>query len=43
MNQYSPIMKKTVVITGSSSGIGRAAAIYFQNQGWNVCRHHAFA
>lgn len=29
-------MKKTVVITGSSSGIGKAAAIYFQNQGWNV-------
>lgn len=27
---------KTVVITGSSSGIGKAAAIYFSNQGWNV-------
>jgi short-subunit dehydrogenase len=29
-------MKKTVVITGSSSGIGKAAAIYFQQEGWNV-------
>jgi len=27
---------KSVVITGSSSGIGRAAAIYFAQQGWNV-------
>jgi short-subunit dehydrogenase len=27
---------KTVVITGSSSGIGKAAAIYFSQQGWNV-------
>jgi NAD(P)-dependent dehydrogenase (short-subunit alcohol dehydrogenase family) len=27
---------KTVVITGSSSGIGKAAALYFQQQGWNV-------
>ncbi len=29
-------MKKTVIITGSSSGIGKAAAIYFNQQGWNV-------
>jgi len=29
-------MKKTVLITGSSTGIGRAAAHYFQEQGWNV-------
>ncbi|MBI3219528.1 MAG: SDR family oxidoreductase [Bacteroidetes bacterium] len=29
-------MKKTVIITGSSSGIGKAAAIYFSQQGWNV-------
>jgi NAD(P)-dependent dehydrogenase (short-subunit alcohol dehydrogenase family) len=35
MNKYSPIMK-TVLITGSSSGIGKAAAIYFQKQGWKV-------
>jgi NAD(P)-dependent dehydrogenase (short-subunit alcohol dehydrogenase family) len=29
-------MNHCVVITGCSSGIGRATAIYFQNQGWNV-------
>lgn len=29
-------MKKTVLITGTSSGIGRAAVIYFQQRGWNV-------
>lgn len=29
-------MKKTVFITGSSSGIGRATAIRFQREGWNV-------
>jgi len=29
-------MKKTVMITGSSSGIGKAAAIYFAQRGWNV-------
>lgn len=27
---------KTVLITGCSSGIGRAAAMYFQQKGWNV-------
>ncbi|AFH64886.1 SDR family oxidoreductase [Paenibacillus caseinilyticus] len=27
---------KTILITGASSGIGRAAALYFQEQGWNV-------
>jgi NAD(P)-dependent dehydrogenase (short-subunit alcohol dehydrogenase family) len=27
---------KTVLITGSSSGIGKAAALYFQQQGWQV-------
>src|SRR5664279_825337 len=27
---------KTVLITGSSSGIGKAAAIYFAKHGWNV-------
>lgn len=26
----------TVLITGASSGIGRATAIYFQQKGWNV-------
>lgn len=29
-------MTKTVLITGCSSGIGLAAARYFQQQGWNV-------
>jgi NAD(P)-dependent dehydrogenase (short-subunit alcohol dehydrogenase family) len=29
-------MAKTVLITGSSSGIGKAAAVYFAQQGWNV-------
>ena len=27
---------KTALITGTSSGIGRAAALYFAQQGWNV-------
>jgi NAD(P)-dependent dehydrogenase (short-subunit alcohol dehydrogenase family) len=29
-------MKKTVLITGTSSGIGRSAAITFAQNGWNV-------
>ncbi len=29
-------MAKTVMITGASSGIGRATALYFQEKGWNV-------
>ena len=29
-------MKKTVLITGCSSGIGKATVRYFQQQGWNV-------
>ena len=29
-------MSKTILITGSSTGIGRAAAIKFQKEGWNV-------
>ena len=27
---------KTVFITGASSGIGRASALYFQDRGWQV-------
>jgi NAD(P)-dependent dehydrogenase (short-subunit alcohol dehydrogenase family) len=29
-------MQKTIFITGSSSGLGKATAILFQQQGWNV-------
>ncbi|MEL7120137.1 MAG: SDR family NAD(P)-dependent oxidoreductase, partial [Bacteroidota bacterium] len=29
-------MSKTILITGSSTGIGRASAIKFQKEGWNV-------
>ena len=29
-------MSKTILITGASSGIGRATAKYFQAKGWNV-------
>lgn len=29
-------MKKTVLITGTSSGIGRETVIYFSKKGWNV-------
>jgi NAD(P)-dependent dehydrogenase (short-subunit alcohol dehydrogenase family) len=29
-------MAKTILITGTSSGIGRAAALYFAEKGWNV-------
>lgn len=35
-NQISTTMKKTVLITGSSSGIGKATAQYFLQNGWNV-------
>ena len=29
-------MPKTILITGTSSGIGRSAVEYFSEQGWNV-------
>jgi len=29
-------MKQTIIITGASSGIGKATAIQFQKKGWNV-------
>lgn len=29
-------MSNTVLVTGASSGIGRATAVHFQKQGWNV-------
>ncbi len=29
-------MKKTILVTGASSGIGKAIAIYFVEKGWNV-------
>src|SRR5947207_1410555 len=30
------VMKKTVLITGTSTGLGRTTAKFFASQGWNV-------
>lgn len=35
-NQIGIIMKKTIFITGASSGIGKETAKYFHSNGWNV-------
>jgi NADP-dependent 3-hydroxy acid dehydrogenase YdfG len=35
-NKNNNNMKKTILITGSSSGIGKETAKYFQSKGWNV-------
>ena len=32
---------KTVIITGSSSGIGKATVNAFASAGWNVAANHA--
>lgn len=34
--RYGSVMTKTILITGASSGIGRAAARRFHQAGWNV-------
>ena len=32
-----PDGKTRVLVSGASSGIGKATAIRFANEGWNVC------
>ena len=36
INTYQKMSKKTIWITGGSTGIGKALAIKFASKGWNV-------
>ena len=36
LTEYSTLMKKTIFITGTSTGIGRATVRHFSDKGWQV-------